>query len=130
MKVLGVKAPQIQPFEEPSMKVFVEVHNPTSRNLDLQRLEYRLVAEKWFDTTGQVKVQRTISPGASAVVEILVPFSSQSERQTMRGVPYTLSARLFAVADKTERSWRLSASGDLAASTSARLRPVQVADRY
>lgn len=112
------------------MKVFVEVHNPTSRNLNLQRMEYRLVADDWFDTKGKVKVQRTIAAGASAVVEILVPMGDTPRSEGMRGVPYTLDARLFAVGDQTERSWRLSAKGALAASVRAGVRPVQVADRY
>lgn len=129
MKVLGVKAPQIQQFEDPAIKVFVEVHNPTSRNLNLQRMQYRLVADTWFDSTGVVEVRRTIAGGASAVVEIRVPIAENSRKERMQGVPYTLDARLFAVANKTERSWTLSAQGALAASRGAR-RPLQVADRY
>ncbi len=130
MKVLGVKAPRIQQLEKPSMKVFVEVHNPTSQNLNLQRLQYRLIAEEWFDSKGEVKVGRIITAGASAVVEILVPVTEGAEQGRMRGVPYTLDARLFAVADKTQRSWKLSAKGALAASQASRIRPTQVADRY
>jgi len=130
MTVLGVKAPRIQQFDKPSMKVFVEVHNPTSQNLNLKRLQYRLVAEEWFDSKGEVNVGRTITAGASAVVEILVPITELPERGSMRGVPYTLDARLFAVTDKMQRSWKLSAKGALAASQGARIRPTQVADRY
>lgn len=111
------------------MKVFVEVHNPTSRNLSLQRMEYRLVADSWFDTTGEVEVRRTIAGGASAVVEIVVPVADAVEQERLGGVPYTLDARLFAVANKTERSWNLSAKGALASSRGLR-RPLQVADRY
>ena len=130
MQVLGVKAPRIQQFEKPSMKVFVEVHNPTSQDLNLQRLQYRLVAKEWFDSKGEVKVGRTITAGASAVVEILVPVTEQPDRRRMRGVPYTLDARLFAVADKTQRSWKLSAKGALAASQASRIRLTKAADRY
>ncbi len=130
MKVLGVKAPQVQPFEKPSMKVFVEVHNPTSQDLNLQRLQYRLVAEQWFDSKGVVNVTRTINPGASAVVEISVPVSEFAGQGSMQGVPYTLDARLYALADKTQRSWKLTAKGALAAAQIAQIRPTQVADRH
>ena len=129
MTVLGVKAPRIQQVDKPVMKVFVEVHNPSGRNLNLRRLEYRLVARDWFDAKGQVSVQRVIAAGASAVVEIAVPVAERPQASSARGVPYTLDARLFAVADKTERSWKLSSRGDLA-SRGGRARPIQVADRY
>jgi len=129
MKVLGVKAPQIQQDEDSTIQVFVQVQNPTNRDLRLERLDYRLVAERWFDTSGQVSVQRMIAAGASAVVEIRVPIDEQSRNDHMRGVPYTLRARLFAVADKTEHSWNLSAKGALTASRSPYRRPLKVADR-
>ncbi len=129
MKVLGVKA-QAHRFEQPSMKVFVEVHNPTNGNLNLSKLQYRLTAKKWFDSKGVVSVRRTITAGASAVVEILVPVTEALDPESMRGVAYTLDARLFATANKTERSWKLSAAGALADTQSGRVRPTQVADRY
>ncbi|MCP4446924.1 MAG: hypothetical protein GY811_16475 [Myxococcales bacterium] len=125
-----MKAPQMQQVEQPSVKVFVEVHNPTKRDLNLERLRYRLVAKAWFDTSGEVRVRRTVTAGASAVVEILVPVSDLAGQERMRGVPYTLDARLYAVTDKTERSWSLSAKGALASSGGARVQPIQVADRY
>lgn len=112
------------------MKVFVEVHNPTKGNLNLSRLQYRLTAQEWFDSEGIVTVRRTVTAGASAVVEILVPVSEIPNASQMRGVSYTLEARLFATADKTERSWKLSAEGALAATQGGSVRPTQVADRY
>jgi hypothetical protein len=121
MSVLGVKAPRIQRFDAPSMKVFVEVHNPTKVNLSLKRLRYRLVAESYFDSRGEVRMERVIAAGASAIVEILVPVQQGAETDALRGVPYTLDARLYALADnKTERSWQLRSSGSLARSQSAR----------
>ena len=116
MKVLGVKAPRLQQFDRPVMKVFVEVHNPTKRHLNLKRLDYRIVAAPWLDATGQVNVKRMIAAGASAVVEIIVPVAKHAELERMRGAAYKLDARLFATSDKTERSWVLSAKGALAAS--------------
>jgi hypothetical protein len=121
MSVLGVKAPRIQRFDAPSMKVFVEVHNPTRADLSLKRLRYRLVAKNWFDSRGVVKVDRVIAAGASAIVEILVPVQEGARADAMQGVPYTLDARLFAVSDKTERSWQLKSSGSLASSRRASL---------
>jgi hypothetical protein len=118
MTLLGVKAPQIQAYEGSSMKLFVEVHNPTGQNLNLQRLQYRLVAETWFDSKGEVLVERMIAAGASAVVEILVPVTDKAKTDNLRGVPYVLDARLFATSDKTERSWKLRAEGALASSPS------------
>ena len=116
MSVLGVKAPQIQRFDAPSMKVFVEVHNPTKANLSLKRLRYRLVAVNWFDSRGEVQVERVIGAGGSAIVEILVPIQKGAEAEALKGVPYTLDARLYAVTDKTERSWKLRSEGSLASS--------------
>ncbi len=127
MKVLGVKAPRLQHFEQPVMKVFVEVHNPTKRHLDLKRLDYRIVAAPWLDATGQVVVKRMIAAGASAVVEIIVPVAKHSELERMRGAAYELDAKLFATSDKTERSWSLSAKGALAASPGS-ITPVQLAN--
>lgn len=113
MTVLGVKAPQIQAYDSQAMKVFVEVHNPTRQSLNLQRIEYHLVAGSWFNSTGRVLIDRVIAAGASAVVEILVPVEGAGEAEPMHGVPYVLDARLFAIADKTKRSWKLRAKGAL-----------------
>lgn len=129
MSVLGVKAPRIQRIDDPSIKVFVEVHNPTRADLSLKRLRYRLVAERWFDSRGEIRVERVIAAGASAIVEILVPIQNGAQADALRGVPYTLNARLYAVADKIERSWQLRSSGALASSRASRAhrRSLQVA---
>jgi hypothetical protein len=121
MSVIGVKSPRVQSFESPSVKVFVEVHNPTHSDLSLERLKYRLVAAEWFDSKGVVQVERVIPAGASAIVEILVPVQDQANARTLRGVPYTLSARLYASTDKASRSWELTSKGELATSRQARV---------
>lgn len=128
MTVLGVKAPRVQKLSDPSMKLFVEVHNPTRQNLNLKRLEYRLVADSWFDSRGEVEVERLVLAGASAVVEIMVPVAERAADGSMRGVPYTLDARLVAVTDKTIRSWKLHASGALSSTQGGHLVRAQVAD--
>ena len=121
MTVIGVKAPRVQRFDAPSVKVFVEVHNPTHSDLSLERLKYRLVATDWFDSKGVVQVERVIAAGASAIVEILVPVQDQRKLQAHRGVPYTLSGRLYASTDKASRSWQLTSKGSLANSRQARV---------
>jgi len=130
MTVLGVKAPKIQQVVRPSVKVFVEVRNFTKRSINLRRMEYRLVAERWFDAQGKVSVTRTIPAGASAVLEILVPISKNAPKGRMRGVPYSLDARLVAIADKTERSWKLRAKGALSSAGRAGIPRVRVADLH
>lgn len=125
MSVIGVKSPRVQRFDAPAVKVFVEVYNPTRSDLNLERLNYRLVAADWFDSKGVVQVERVISAGASAIVEILVPVREQSKEDSLLGVPYTLKARLYASTDKASRSWELTSKGSLASS-----RHVRLADRH
>ena len=125
MTVIGVKAPRIQTFVSPSVKVFVEVYNPTRTDLSLDHLSYRLVADRWFDSKGEVAVERVIAAGASAVVEILVPVTRNSKKQSRANIPYTLSAQLFATTGQALRSWELSSEGQLTNSKHVRL-----ADRY
>jgi hypothetical protein len=125
MTVIGVKAPRIQTFASPSVKVFVEVYNPTRTDLSLEHLSYRLIAEDWFDSKGDVTVERVIAAGASAVVEILVPVTRGTKKQNQAGVPYTLSAQLFATTGQASRSWELRSAGQLANS-----RHVRLAERY
>ncbi len=130
MSVIGVKAPRIQRFDAPSMKVFVEVHNPTRSDLSLDKLSYRLVAEDWFDTRGEVRLERIITAGASAIVEISVPVQERSQELALHGVPYTLKAQLFVTTDKIKRSWNLKSSGSLASSRHSQLANRRVASGY
>lgn len=125
MTVLGMKSPQIQAYDSRSVQLFVEVHNPTSQSLNLKRLHYRLVSEAWFNGEGEVRVERIIAAGASAVVEILVPIKDESAAEKMQGAPYTLDAQLFTIANKTERSWNVRAKGAL---TNSRTGELQVAE--
>jgi hypothetical protein len=124
MSVLGVKSPRIQRFAAPSVKVFVEVYNPTRSELSLDRLRYRLQAEDWFDSQGEVQVERVIGAGASAIVEILVPIETGSREQRKGDVPYILDASLYATTDQALRSWELRSKGSLLNS-----RHIRLADR-
>ncbi len=109
------------------MKVFVEVHNPTRSDLSLDRLRYRLIAEEWFDSKGEVPLARVIAAGASAIVEISVPVQDRSREQALQGVPYTLDAQLYVTTDKTQRTWELSSKGSLASSRRSSLAERRVA---
>ena len=124
MTVLGVKAPQAAQFQ-PKAKVFVEVYNPSGQTLQLHRLEYRLRADDWLDTNGKIHVERRIGAGTSSVLEIQVPIEGDA-RQSLQGVPFRLDAKLYARTDKTERSWKLKATGELASGART---GIQVAER-
>jgi len=106
--VLGVEQAQTAPRR--SLLVFVEVVNPTGRDLRLSRLEYKVRADSWFESSGQVRLERDIGAGSSAVVEIPVPV--QQAGATHEGtIPYTLEGKLFALEDKIERSWNVAVRG-------------------
>ena len=115
----------------PEVLVYMEVVNPTSRDLRLSRLDYRLRADSWFETRGSVRLGRAIAPNSSTVVEIAVPVRRIGKADD--GVVYRLDGRLFARADHIERSWSIDAAGKIR-TRSARKRfripaTVDVADR-
>jgi hypothetical protein len=93
-----------------SLLVFVEVVNPTGRDLRLSRLEYRVRADSWFESEGQVRLAREIAAGQSAVVEIPVPLRGAGTAHD-GAIPYSLEGKLFALDDNIERSWRVAARG-------------------
>jgi hypothetical protein len=112
INVLGVEqAPQAQR----SLLVFVEVVNPTGRDLTLSRLEYRVRAERWFESQGQVRLARQIGAQSSAVVEIAVPVERPASADAT--IPYTLEGKLFALEDRIERSWNVAVRGALGAAS-------------
>ena len=119
--VLGVEQAHTTPRR--SLLVFVEVVNPTSRDLRLSRLEYKVRAASWFESSGQVQVERDIGAGSSAVVEIQVPVRQTGESHAS-SIPYTLEGRLFALEDKIERSWKVAVRG--AIGRTERSAPVRV----
>ncbi|HWM84670.1 MAG TPA: hypothetical protein VNO33_02505 [Kofleriaceae bacterium] len=106
--VLGVEQTHATPRRE--LLVFVEVVNPTSRDLRLSRLEYRVRADSWFESAGQVALARDIGAGQSAVVEIPVPVRHAGSAHD-GSIPYTLEGKLFAHEDHIERSWNVKARG-------------------
>jgi len=108
--VLGVEqAPRTAEVGR-DLLLFVEVVNPSPRDLHLSRLEYRVRAVSWFESAGQVPLTREIGAGESAVVEIPVPVR-HADTEHEGTIPYTLDGRLFAVEDHVERSWSVAVRG-------------------
>ena len=118
VKVLGVEKAAERTTHQ-SLTVFVEVVNPTHRALELSRLEYRVSARSWFQSTGKVRLSRQIGAGESAVVEINVPVDRADGGHDGGEVPYTLEGRLFAIEDKLERSWKVAVHGEIGRATTA-----------
>ena len=114
--VLGVEQARATPRR--ALLVFVEVVNPTKRDLRLSRLEYRVRAESWFESQGQVQLAREVGAGQSAVVEIPVPVQHSATAHD-GSIPYSLEGKLFALEDHIERSWKVVARGAIGRSGDA-----------
>jgi len=112
VKVIAMSQAQSTSRSAPQVLVFMEVVNPTSRDLSLSRLDYRLSADAWFESNGTVGLSRRVAAKSSTVVEIAVPISELQGKSAV-GVPYRLKGRLFARADRVERSWSVDAEGNL-----------------
>lgn len=70
VSVLGVA----EPDRQARMVVMVEVHNPTQTPLRLSQLEYILDHGPEGKTArGRVRLNQTVAPGASKVIDIPVP---------------------------------------------------------
>lgn len=115
--VLGVKAPKAG---SQTVKVFVEVFNPTSQALSLKRVEYRFSASEWIDAKGKVGVTRNVAAGGKAVVEIRVPLTEMLPLDA-QNMPFRLDARLVGLTDKGERAWKVQATGSLNPNGSSRI---------
>ena len=97
---------------QPEVLVYMEVVNPTGRELQLSRLEYQLSADSWFESQGAVELVRRVAAKSATLVEIAVPVA-ELEGKSSSGVPYRLRGRLFAKANHVERSWPVDASGEI-----------------
>lgn len=111
VKVIAMSHARAAATSGPEVLVYMEVVNPTSRDLRLSRLDYRLEADSWFETRGSVRLGRAVGPKSSTVVEIAVPVRSAGDKAD--GVVYKLEGRLFARADHVERSWTVDAAGEI-----------------
>ena len=112
VKVIAMSQSRTVAAKKPEVLVFMEVVNPTSRELSLSRLDYQLSADHWFESNGSVDLARRVAARSSTVVEISVPIA-ELEGKSSPGVPYRLRGRLFARADHVERSWKVDAAGEL-----------------
>jgi hypothetical protein len=113
VKVLGVSESQARARR--TLLVFVEVVNPTDREIQLEKLEYQLDAAPWFETAGRVPLARAVAADSSAIIEIPVAVSTRdslgaasAKGSPERGVPFRLHGRLL---DRAERSWSVEARG-------------------
>ncbi len=115
VKVIGVTDAQDRHDASEMLLVFLEVRNPTQRNIKLSRLEYELDAAPLFAASGNVQMQRTVSAGGSAVVQIPVRLS-RADAQVIdaRGVRYALSGTLFVKRGAGEATWPVRVQGRLA----------------
>jgi len=97
------------PVEE-STVLFVEVTNPTQRDLMLSSLRYQVTSPLWPAITGTALLTRAINAGSSAIIELAVPTPMPAAAVSS---PIRLDGRLFAKDQEIERSWRVSARGSL-----------------
>jgi hypothetical protein len=128
VNVLGVAdAPARAAGDRQTMKVFLEVVNPTKLALQLSRLEYRFTAGSWIRVDGAVALSRAVPAGSSAVIEVPVRLSAVPAGEDGASAPdgavvYALEGRIFALADRVERSWSVTARGELDAQAVAAAR--------
>jgi hypothetical protein len=116
VKVIGVSDAQARPSaSQRTMVVFLEVVNPTNVDLKLSRLEYQLSAGPWLTTEGKIALHRAVGAGSSTVVEVPVQLSPSARAVDVPDGPvsYSLAGRLFALTDRTERSWSVVVHGVL-----------------
>ena len=120
VKVIGVSETRDHDATR-MLVVFVEVQNPTKRPIQLARLEYRLAADPWFATHGQVPLGRSVSPGASAVLEIPVRVNQAlADRTRVQEVAYSLHGTLIVDAGSRRARWPVSATGEISTQAPAR----------
>jgi len=81
-------------------RLLVEIHNPTDHDLSVSDFDWTLAAGGHPLDKGTLKVQRTVNPGGSTVVEL--PISGRPVG------PYRLEGRLR---DRDRSTWRVSVRG-------------------
>lgn len=115
IKVLGLSQATSSGSTQQSGKLlvmFVEVVNPTGDQIRLDRFEYRLRAESWFNTHGKIPLRRRVDAGSSVVVEIPVAID-RGKLDAKDQVPYVLTGQIWTREDQVERSWSVEAKGAL-----------------
>ncbi len=121
VKVLGVSKAALAPSEthsalghERTLVVFVEVVNPSRRDLHLTRMEYQMAARPWLEAKGRVSLSREVGSQSTAVVEIPVSYSgARRGDDAPDSVPFQLEGKLFSLEQRVERSWNVKVSGTI-----------------
>jgi hypothetical protein len=112
LKVLSVEQTARPAPQSSAMVLFVEVTNPASRPLRLQRLQYSFEASVKVagvePVVGEVLLSRTVEAGAAVVVEVPLTL----DRALPVGEEMTLAGRLYATQDELQRSFVVSAKID------------------
>jgi hypothetical protein len=105
LKVLGLEQQRrIEP--RPQVVLYVEVVNPASRPMRLQKLQYTFAPTGATPSHGEVPLTRVIDAGAAVVVEVPV---SYDRAEVEPGEPMILRGKLFAELDRIERTYSVSA---------------------
>lgn len=121
VKVLGVSKAAKAPGEtdsalrqERTLVVFVEVVNPSHRELHLTRMEYQMAARPWLEAKGRVSLSRAVASQSTAVVEIPVSYSDAGRGgDAPDSVPFELQGKLFSLERRVERSWKVKVNGTI-----------------
>jgi LEA14-like dessication related protein len=106
LKVLSVESTSARPQD---LVLFVEVSNPATRPLELQRLQYSFASKRQVvgssPVVGEVQLSRTVEPGAAVVVEVPLPF----DHTLPHDQELILDGRLYASQDQLARSFVVQA---------------------
>lgn len=104
LKVLSMERAGREPGR--NMVLFVEVVNPASRPMRLQRLQYTFASAGVRQPGGEVQLTRVVEPGAAVVVEVPVSIAAEAWSAGQR---LTLAGRLYAEQDELVRSFAVTA---------------------
>ncbi len=105
-----------------SALLFVEVTNPTQRPLELSRLRYNVQGPEEFKAQGEVRLERNVTAGASAIIEVPI----QTWHVAASGGPIILTGRLYARDESIERSWKISARGAMPGGQQSMDEPIRI----
>ncbi len=108
VQVIGISTPSVIQDEEALL--FVEVTNPTQRDLELSRFDYELEASGWPADSGEVPLSRGLAAGATAVVEIPIKTGTGTAAS---GQAFEIRGRLHATENRVPFSWPFNSSGAL-----------------
>ena len=115
VKVIGVANAHDRDDAGRMLLFFLEVRNPTSRQITLSQLDYQLEAKPWFVSEGRVRVSRSITAGGSAVIEVPVRLDRGNEDEERKvGVNYTFRGVLRVHSGAVDRDWPVRLNGELA----------------